>query len=195
MSNNYLNKYKHRDTLEGMMSEFMNMDSMFVGHRKMDNMMSRFFDDDDFFNGNDIMDFGSRRNRNFDDGFGGNFVSHQVVYSSHIDKNGKKVEQKYVQKQTNFKDKNGKNVGEKRVAYNNSNTGESKYLHDRYMGEKGLRLKREIKGNEQNEHKIFRGIDENELNNFKSKWEKKTKKYGTQMLSHNNKKDNKFYLN
>ncbi len=112
--------------------------------------------------------------KNYKDGT----VFSKVYCSSYNNINGKEHEEKY-QSQRVQQMNNGHNISDCKEAYKNSN-GVCKTAHQKGLDKKGERLIREknTKTGENKEHKIFKGMKENEINVFEKEYNDYSEKSG-----------------
>jgi hypothetical protein len=119
---------------------------------------------------------------NFEEISPGNGTVITKSYSSKIDyKDGVPHEECY-QSQSINQIKDGHKISEKQEAYKNSKTGVQKAAHQRILDDKGTKQirKRNIKTGEQEEHNIFKGIKEEELDQFNESYNDYRNKIGFQ---------------
>jgi hypothetical protein len=102
----------------------------------------------------------------------------KVYCSSYNNVNGKEYQEKYQSQKINQVN-NGHNISECKEAYKNSD-GICKSSYQRGLDKKGERLIKEKneKTGVDNEHKIFKGMKENEINVFNKEYNDYSKKYG-----------------
>ena len=102
----------------------------------------------------------------------------KVYCSSYNNINGKEYEENYQSQKINQVN-NGHNISKCLEAYNNSD-GICKSAYQRGLDKKGERLIKEKneKTGVDNEHKIFKGMKENEINVFNKEYNDYSKKYG-----------------
>lgn len=112
--------------------------------------------------------------KNYKDGT----VFSKVYCSSYNNINGKEHKEKY-QSQSIKQMNNGHNISECKEAYKNSN-GVCKTAYQKGLDKKGERLIREknTKTGENKEHKILKGIKENEINLFEKEYNDYSEKSG-----------------
>ena len=110
--------------------------------------------------------------------FNNGTVFSKVFCSSYNNIDGKEHEEKY-QSQGIKQINNGHKISECKEAYKNSN-GICKSSYQKGLDEKGERLIKEKnnKTGENKEHKVFRGMKENELNAFEKEYNDYSKKTG-----------------
>ncbi len=102
----------------------------------------------------------------------------KVYCSSYNNINGKEHKENY-QSQSINQINNGHNISECKEAYKNSE-GVNKTAYQRGLDKKGERLIREknTKTGENKEHKIFKGMKENDINTFDKEYNEYSKKIG-----------------
>ena len=115
---------------------------------------------------------------NFDDPFSflmGN--SDNIITKSTYTKieyeNGKPInEELYQSESVKHKDKKGHNITEKKEKYKNNKTGIQKISHQKLLDGKGTKTIKKINLNNGNreEHNIYKGIKENNVNDFNKKY-------------------------
>jgi hypothetical protein len=98
----------------------------------------------------------------------GTFISKSYVSKVNYDQNGQPHKETYQTQSIRQTDKDGKKIQEKQQAYQNSKTGMQKAAHERLLNEKGHKI---IKARNRNtgedyEHAYFKGMNDNELENF-----------------------------
>ena len=116
----------------------------------------------------------SNKKNNIKDGT----VFSKVYCSSYNNINGKEHEEKY-QSQSLKQMNNGRNISECREAYKNSD-GVSKIAYQKGLDKKGEKLIREknTKTGENKEHKILKGIKEEDVKNFEKEYNDYSEKSG-----------------
>ena len=115
---------------------------------------------------------------NFDDPFSflmGN--SDNIITKSTYTKieyeNGKPInEELYQSESVKHKDQKGHNITEKKEKYKNNKTGIEKVSHQKLLNGKGTKIIKKINLNNGNkeEHNIYKGIKENNVNDFNKKY-------------------------
>ena len=105
-------------------------------------------------------------------------VFSKVYCSSYSNINGKPQEECY-QSQSMKQMENGHNISEAREAYKNSD-GLMKSAYQRGLDEKGARFIKEknAKTGQHNQHKILKGLKDNEIENFNKEYNDYSKKCG-----------------
>ena len=87
--------------------------------------------------------------------------------------NGKPINEEHYQSESvKHKDKKGHNITEKKEKYKNTKAGIEKVSHQKLLDGKGTKIIKKINLNNGNseEHNIYRGIKENNINNFNKKY-------------------------
>ena len=121
-------------------------------------------------------------------------------YCSKIDYRDGQPHQEYYQSQSINQIKDGHKISEKQEAYKNSRTGVQKAAHQRILDDKGTKQirQRNVNTGVQEEHNIFKGMREDELDNFNETYNDYRNKVGFQnnykYLNALNKKGRKQYL-
>ena len=113
----------------------------------------------------------------------GTFYS-KVYYTSYNNLNGKQNEEKY-QSQSIKQINNGHNISETKESYKNSD-GIEKTAYQRGLDDKTTRFIKEknIKTGKKDQHKIIKGIEENEIKDFNKKYNEFSKKFGFRKYLH-----------
>ena len=113
----------------------------------------------------------------------GTFVS-RVYCSSYNNINGKEHEEKY-QSQGIKQINNGHNISETKESYKNSD-GIEKTAYQRGLDDKTTRFIKEknIKTGKKDQHKIIKGIEENEIKDFNKEYNEFSKKFGFRKYLH-----------
>jgi hypothetical protein len=98
----------------------------------------------------------------------GTFISKSYVQKIDYSQGGDPIKEVYQSQAINQRGSDGHNISEKQEAYKNSKTGVEKAAHQRVLDGKGAKLikQRNRFTGEQEEHNIFKGINENELESF-----------------------------
>ena len=114
----------------------------------------------------------------------GTFYS-KVYYSSYNNLNGKPNKECY-QSQSIKQINNGHNISETKEAYKNSD-GVEKSAYQRGLDDKTARFIKEknIKTGKKDQHKVIKGIEENEIKNFNKEYDEFSKKCGFRKIFHN----------
>ena len=114
----------------------------------------------------------------------GTFYS-KVYYSSYNNLNGKPNKECY-QSQSIKQINNGHNISETKEAYKNSD-GVEKSAYQRGLDDKTARFIKEknIKTGKKDQHKVIKGIEENEIKNFNKEYDEFSKKCGFRKFFHN----------
>jgi len=145
----------------------------------------------EFSSENEYMNFVGQKNEmkndieeNFDDPFyymmgnSDNIVS-KSTYSKVEYENGKPVNEEYYQSEcVNHKDKKGHKITEKKEKYKNAKDGIEKISHQKLLDGKGTKVikKVNINNGNQEEHNIYKGIKENNIDEFNKKYDSYKKK-------------------
>jgi len=114
----------------------------------------------------------------------GTFYS-KVYYSSYNNLNGKPNKECY-QSQSIKQMNNGHNISETKEAYKNSD-GVEKSAYQRGLDDKTARFIKEknIKTGKKDQHKVIKGIEENEIKDFNKEYDEFSKKCGFRKFFHN----------
>jgi len=114
----------------------------------------------------------------------GTFYS-KVYYSSYNNLNGKPNKECY-QSQSIKQINNGHNISETKEAYKNSD-GIEKSAYQRGLDDKTARFIKEknIKTGKKDQHKVIKGIEENEIKDFNKEYDEFSKKCGFRKFFHN----------
>ena len=114
----------------------------------------------------------------------GTFYS-KVYYSSYNNLNGKPNKECY-QSQSIKQINNGHNISEAKEAYKNSD-GIEKSAYQRGLDDKTARFIKEknIKTGKKDQHKVIKGIEENEIKDFNKEYDEFSKKCGFRKIFHN----------
>ena len=101
----------------------------------------------------------------------------KIDYSS-----GQPHEEKYQSQSISQVNKDGHRISERQEAYKNSRTGEQKAAHQRLLDDRGVKQirKRNTLNGEQEEHNIFKGMQEDELGAFEESYKNYREKSGFQ---------------
>ena len=113
----------------------------------------------------------------------GTFYS-KVYYTSYNNLNGKQNQENY-QSQSIKQINNGHNISETKELYKNSD-GIEKSAYQRGLDDKTTRFIKEknIKTGKKDEHKIIKGIEENEIKDFNKEYDEFSKKFGFRKSLH-----------
>ena len=113
----------------------------------------------------------------------GTFYS-KVYYSSYNNLNGKPNKECY-QSQSIKQMNNGHNISETKEAYKNSD-GVEKSAYQRGLDDKTARFIKEknIKTGKKDQHKVIKGIEENEIKDFNKEYDEFSKKCGFRKIFH-----------
>ena len=113
----------------------------------------------------------------------GTFYS-KVYYTSYNNLNGKQNQEKY-QSQSIKQINNGHNISETKESYKNSD-GIEKTAYQRGLDDKTTRFIKEknIKTGKKDQHKIIKGIEENEIKDFNKEYDEFSKKFGFRKYLH-----------
>ena len=113
----------------------------------------------------------------------GTFYS-KVYYTSYNNLNGKQNQEKY-QSQSIKQINNGHNISETKESYKNSD-GIEKTAYQRGLDDKTTRFIKEknIKTGKKDQHKIIKGIEENEIKDFNKEYNEFSKKFGFRKYLH-----------
>jgi hypothetical protein len=104
-------------------------------------------------------------------------------YCSKVDyRDGQPHQECYQSQSINQIGQDGHKISEKQEAYKNSRTGIQKAAHQRLLDDKGLKQirQRNVNTGAQEEHNIFKGMQENELDNFNQYYNDYRNKIGFQ---------------
>ena len=104
-------------------------------------------------------------------------------YCSKVDyRDGQPHQECYQSQSINQIGQDGHKISEKQEAYKNSRTGIQKAAHQRILDDKGMKQirQRNINTGAQEEHNIFKGMQENELDNFNQHYNDYRNKIGFQ---------------
>ena len=143
---------------------------------QMQNMEKEMFNQIDNNFGNQISTFqdnngnGSQQAVNIRTGGAnpGTFISKSYVQKVNYSQGGEPIKEVYQSQSINQRGTDGHNISEKQEAYKNSKTGVEKAAHQRVLDGRGAKLikQRNRFTGEQEEHNIFKGMNENELDSF-----------------------------
>ena len=113
----------------------------------------------------------------------GTFYS-KVYYTSYNNLNGKQNQENY-QSQSIKQINNGHNISETKESYKNSD-GIEKTAYQRGLDDKTTRFIKEknIKTGKKDQHKIIKGIEENEIKDFNKEYDEFSKKFGFRKSLH-----------
>ena len=113
----------------------------------------------------------------------GTFYS-KVYYTSYNNLNGKQNQENY-QSQSIKQINNGHNISETKESYKNSD-GIEKTAYQRGLDDKTTRFIKEknIKTGKKDQHKIIKGIEENEIKDFNKEYDEFSKKFGFRKYLH-----------
>ena len=104
-------------------------------------------------------------------------------YCSKVDyRDGQPHQECYQSQSINQIGQDGHKISEKQEAYKNSRTGVQKAAHQRLLDDRGMKQirQRNINTGAQEEHNIFKGMQENELDNFNQNYNEYRNKIGFQ---------------
>ena len=104
-------------------------------------------------------------------------------YSSKIDyRDGRPHQECYQSQSINQIGKDGHKISERQEAYKNSRTGVQKAAHQRILDDKGMKQirQRNVNTGAQEEHNIFKGMREDEVNDFNKNYNDYRNKIGFQ---------------
>ena len=104
-------------------------------------------------------------------------------YSSKVDyRDGRPHQECYQSQSINQIGRDGHKISEKQEAYKNSRTGVQKAAHQRILDDKGMKQirQRNVNTGAQEEHNIFKGMREEELNDFNKNYNDYRNKVGFQ---------------
>ena len=104
-------------------------------------------------------------------------------YCSKVDyRDGQPHQECYQSQSINQIGQDGHKISEKQEAYKNSRTGVQKAAHQRILDDKGMKQirQRNINTGAQEEHNIFKGMQEDELDNFNQNYNEYRNKIGFQ---------------
>ena len=103
-------------------------------------------------------------------------------YCSRIDYRDGQPHEECYQSQSINQIKDGHKISEKQEAYKNSRTGVQKAAHQRILDDKGTKQirQRNVNTGDQEEHNIFKGMREDELDDFNEKYNDYRQKTGFQ---------------
>ena len=104
-------------------------------------------------------------------------------YVSRVDyRDGQPHQECYQSQSINQIGQDGHKISEKQEAYKNSRTGVQKAAHQRVLDDKGMKQirQRNVRTGAQEEHNIFKGMQENELDNFNQNYNDYRNKIGFQ---------------
>ena len=185
----YSNQLRMRDPFEDMFALRDRMLSNF-GFGMMDP-----FGDDDFMgrrNRHDFDDFGFHGMDIFDKmpQGGGNFVCHSVSQTTTIGPDGKPVTKQQIRNKTQTYDSKGNRIVEDNEFYKDSRKGVKRYIKQKTLGDKTVKVKREKFGDQLNEERELQNLDEDELHEFNRKWNKKAQKTNMPRLANHIKSNN-----
>ena len=128
----------------------------------MDNRISRRFD------------FGlDNFDRMFDGDFGGgrsNMVCHSYTTSTEIGPDGKPVTEKIVKTIRSKIGSDGQRIVDKNEMYNHSGNNVKRVVRERGLGDKQLKVTREVKDKQKFESRDLKNLEEEEVDEFNSKW-------------------------
>lgn len=176
-------------------------DDPFEDMRRMQQMMmqrfsSNLFNDDDFFGGfGGFGNFGNldRISRNFD-GFGfddmrndngnGQYVMQSYTTKTVIGPDGRPVTEKHVKKETSTMGRDGKRIVERDNIYKHTGQNIKKVEKERRLGDQRIKVTKEIKNNERNEYRDLENMEEHEVEQFNSKFNKYAQDSGHRRLNY-----------
>ena len=104
-------------------------------------------------------------------------------YCSRVDyRDGQPHQECYQSQSINQIGKDGHKISEKQEAYKNSRTGVQKAAHQRILDDRGMKQirQRNVNTGDQEEHNIFKGMKEDELENFNQNYNEYRNKIGFQ---------------
>ena len=104
-------------------------------------------------------------------------------YCSRVDyRDGQPHQECYQSQSINQIGKDGHKISEKQEAYKNSRTGVQKAAHQRILDDRGMKQirQRNVNTGEKKEHNIFKGMKEDELENFNQNYNEYRNKIGFQ---------------
>ena len=104
-------------------------------------------------------------------------------YCNRVDyRDGQPHQESYQSQSINQIGQDGHKISEKQEAYKNSRTGVQKAAHQRMLDDRGMKLirQRNINTGEQEEHNIFKGMKEDEMDNFNQNYNDYRNKVGFQ---------------
>lgn len=156
---------------------------------------------DDYFN--NFFNFNSKQIKNNKNSQGTVF-SKSYISQTKYDKNGKPFTQTYQNQKINQIDKDGHSIEEKHEVYKNSENGIEKAATERKLDGKGRKIikERNLKTKEHKENNLFKGIDENDVDEWENQYEnykkqcdfKKNYKYLNNFFGLNKKHNRQHYL-
>ena len=183
------------DPFEGMMGGFGFPNIGQIHQRLFGNIEREFNHMGQLDSGNDRHHFNNQNNNGLQRGGANHFQSFFSMqgagpgtvitksYSSKIDyRDGRPHQESYQSQSINQIGRDGHKISERQEAYKNSRTGVQKAAHQRVLDDKGMKQirQRNINTGEQEEHNIFKGIREDELNDFNKNYNDYRNKIGFQ---------------
>ena len=183
------------DPFEGMMGGFGFPNLGQIHQRLFGNIEREFNHMGQLDSGNDRHHFNNQNNNGLQRGGANHFQSFFSMqgagpgtvitksYSSKIDyRDGRPHQESYQSQSINQIGRDGHKISERQEAYKNSRTGVQKAAHQRVLDDKGMKQirQRNINTGEQEEHNIFKGIREDELNDFNKNYNDYRNKIGFQ---------------
>ena len=175
-------------------------------------MMSGFmnFGNDDFFDG-----FESRISRNFDmggmdmfgdmnsmqmmsrqGGNGGNYTMQSMSTKTVIGPDGRARTEKTVNNEASTVGQNGKRIVTKNKVYKDTGKGIKKVERERRLGDKKIKVVREINGDERNEYRDMENMEEDDIDEFNQEFNRFARDSGLnrfQQVSYKSKPSKKKY--
>jgi len=159
---------------------------------------------DGFFN-NDIFNSRFRNMPEISNIPGSQFVSKS--YSSTVSYNGsgEPVREVFQSESYNTVDEKGKKIGEKKIAYENTGIGIQKAAHEKHLDDKAYKIVKEkqLNSGDEIESNYYKGIHEQDLNNFNSEFIRQKEqiklgrlgvdnRYGTNHYNNENNNDTRY---
>ena len=118
------------------------------------------------FNNNDMMRMG---------GGGGTSYSSSVSYQTFFDKNGKKQVKKVQKTHKKNVDETGNVIEDFEELYKDTKNGVNRIQKAKRLNDKGMKVTRENRNGELNEERHFHNMDEDELDEFITRYQKHSK--------------------
>jgi hypothetical protein len=102
----------------------------------------------------------------------GSYIQQSYVSSVKYNKDGQPEKETYKTQMIRQTDKDGKRIQETQQAYQNSQTGIEKASHERLLNDRGHKVVKQRNRNqgEELEHNYFKGIGENDLQQFENEY-------------------------
>ena len=100
------------------------------------------------------------------------FVRQSFSSNTVIGKDGKPVTEKFISRESTKYGKNGKQITEKNEVYNNTGDNFSRVVSEKGLGDKSLKVTKEIKDKKQTESRKLHNIEEKDVENFNQEWQK-----------------------